>query len=224
MPRVSREQSEQNRIAIEEAASRLFREQGFKGVSVSDLMGGAGLTHGGFYGHFESKDELAAIACERAFDESIDCWDGRIASHADKQDALAAVVNGYLSTRTRDDAGISCPASAWAGDVVREDAQSPVRAAYVRGVKGLLARLLRLSDAAPVAGQHAATAVTKASAKASAKAEAKAQAEARAEAEQQALLRMITLVGALNLARATAGDPLSDQILKVARAALLQAD
>jgi len=54
MPRVSRQQAEKNRAAIEEASARLIREQGIKGVSVADLMAAAGLTHGGFYGHFES--------------------------------------------------------------------------------------------------------------------------------------------------------------------------
>ena len=62
MPRVSRAEAESHREQITEASSRLFRERGIKGVSVADLMGAAGLTHGGFYGHFESKDALAAVA------------------------------------------------------------------------------------------------------------------------------------------------------------------
>ena len=62
MARASREQADKHRQAIEQASSKLFRERGLNGVSVAELMAGAGLTHGGFYGHFSSKDALAALA------------------------------------------------------------------------------------------------------------------------------------------------------------------
>ena len=52
MPRVSRQQTDANRATIAEAAARLIRERGIDGLSVADLMASAGLTHGGFYGHF----------------------------------------------------------------------------------------------------------------------------------------------------------------------------
>ena len=74
MPRVSKEQTDLNRSAIENVSAKLFREKGFNGVSVSDLMAAAGLTHGGFYGHFSSKDELAAVACANAFDHAVERW------------------------------------------------------------------------------------------------------------------------------------------------------
>src|SRR5436190_14272805 len=64
--RVSREKASANRERIVEAAARLFREHGFDGVGVDAIMKEAGLTHGGFYGHFASKDELAAEAVVRA--------------------------------------------------------------------------------------------------------------------------------------------------------------
>ena len=64
--RVSREKAAENRVRIVETASRLFREGGFEGVGVDAVMNAAGLTHGGFYGHFGSKDELAAEAVARA--------------------------------------------------------------------------------------------------------------------------------------------------------------
>ena len=79
MARSSREQAEKHREAIEAASSRLFRERGLNGISVAELMGSAGLTHGGFYSHFDSKDALAAIACGRAFAESAQRWDRRLA-------------------------------------------------------------------------------------------------------------------------------------------------
>ena len=69
MPRVSRAEAENHRQQITEASARLFKERGVKGVSVADLMGAAGLTHGGFYGHFESKDALAGVAVARAADD-----------------------------------------------------------------------------------------------------------------------------------------------------------
>ena len=63
--RVSRERAAENRDRIIDAAGRLFRERGFDGIGVANLMKAAGLTHGGFYGNFESKEDLAVEACER---------------------------------------------------------------------------------------------------------------------------------------------------------------
>jgi TetR/AcrR family transcriptional regulator, transcriptional repressor for nem operon len=67
--RVSREQATENREKILSTATRLFREKGFDGIGIADLMRHAGLTHGGFYGHFSSKEDLMAQACDRAVDE-----------------------------------------------------------------------------------------------------------------------------------------------------------
>ena len=64
--RVSREKATENRQKIVETAARLFRERGFDRVGVDAIMEGAGLTHGGFYGHFKSKDDLAAEAVTHA--------------------------------------------------------------------------------------------------------------------------------------------------------------
>jgi len=89
-----------------------MREHGINGVSVSGLMSAAGLTHGGFYGHFDSKDELAAAACARAFEQALMRWKRRVAGEADAAAALQALVEGYLSKRSRDSPGTSCPASA----------------------------------------------------------------------------------------------------------------
>jgi len=69
--KVSREQAAQNRERIVEAAAQLFRERGFEGIGVADLMKEAGLTHGGFYGHFSSKDDLIAEASARALTHSL---------------------------------------------------------------------------------------------------------------------------------------------------------
>ena len=64
--KVSREQAAANRERILDVASRLFRERGLDGIGVADLMKNAGLTHGGFYGHFSSKEDLMAQACARS--------------------------------------------------------------------------------------------------------------------------------------------------------------
>src|SRR3981081_147115 len=72
--KVSREQAAANRERIVEVAGKLFRERGFDGIGVADLMKAAGLTHGGFYGHFKSKDDLAAQACGRVLAHSSQRW------------------------------------------------------------------------------------------------------------------------------------------------------
>lgn len=141
MPRVSKEQASKNHRAIEEVSARMFREQGFKAVSVNELMSAAGLTHGGFYGHFDSKDALATVACEKAFAQSKERIGKRIGQPGESSAALRAIVDGYLTTERRDNLGDGCPASAFVSDIAREPAGSPLRAAYIDGVKGLLGQL-----------------------------------------------------------------------------------
>ena len=135
--RVSREQAAENRERIVETAARLFRERGFEGIGVADLMKAAGLTHGGFYGHFASKDDLAAEACARALEKSASSWDALIES--DVQDPLAAIGASYLSGRHRDRAGTGCVIAALGSDVSRQS--SPIRRAVTNGLEGLLTRL-----------------------------------------------------------------------------------
>src|SRR5918995_2146585 len=72
--RVSRERAAENRDRIIDAAGRLFRERGFDGIGVANLMKAAGLTHGGFYGHFESKEDLEVQACARGLARSSERW------------------------------------------------------------------------------------------------------------------------------------------------------
>src|SRR2546428_11297920 len=101
--RVTRQQVAKNRQRILEVAGKLLREKGFDGVSVADIMKSAGLTHGGFYGHFASKGELAAKACAGAVAKTVDTW---TALAGDKSpDQLGAFITSYLSPRHRDDLG-----------------------------------------------------------------------------------------------------------------------
>src|SRR3954447_13736831 len=104
--KVSREQASQNRERIVETAAQLFRERGFEGIGVADLMREAGLTHGGFYGHFSSKEDLIAEASARALMRSL----ALLSNAAEKApaDPLPAIAGAYLSTRHRDKPGEGC--------------------------------------------------------------------------------------------------------------------
>jgi len=110
--RVSREKAQENREKIVEAASRLFREHGFDGVGVDAVMKEAGLTHGGFYGHFGSKDDLAAEAVTKALERGND----RLARFTD----LDSYLRAYLSEAHCADRGAGCGLAALGSDAARE--------------------------------------------------------------------------------------------------------
>ncbi|WP_027923323.1 TetR/AcrR family transcriptional regulator [Pseudomonas sp. URMO17WK12:I12] len=189
MPRVSRKQADLNREIIVEAATRLFRERGVHGISVVDVMGAAGLTHGGFYGHFESKEALAQEASGRAFEQSAERWRERIAAHVDDNDAARrALIEPYLSPASRDNPGDSCPVAAFAGDMCHEATDSGLRQTFMEGLNRLLKAYGSLLDSGDVDADR-----------------------------QQALVEYSLMVGALTLARATRGEAVSDEILDAAR-------
>src|SRR5579883_1331192 len=104
--KVSREQAAANRERIIEAAGELFRRKGFGGIGVADIMKAADLTHGGFYGHFASKDDLVAQASGKAMARAAANW--RKVVEAGSKDAFAALLTHYLSPRHRDDPGRGC--------------------------------------------------------------------------------------------------------------------
>ena len=116
--KVTRRQAEKNRERVLDVAGRLFREKGFDGIGVDDLMKGAGLTHGGFYANFKSKEELAAKSCERTLAELVEGWN-KVAGEANG-DPLKAIVAGYLSISHRDDPGNGCVLAALGPDVARK--------------------------------------------------------------------------------------------------------
>ncbi|MBZ9655409.1 TetR/AcrR family transcriptional regulator [Phyllobacterium lublinensis] len=132
--RVSREQVAKNRERIIEVAGRAFREKGFDGIGVADLMKGAGLTHGGFYGHFASKDDLIAEASAAVMDRSTVKWEKLAETSPDK--ALAAIVSSYLDKSHRDNAGTGCLIAALAPDIARQ--KETVRARFTQGTQSLL--------------------------------------------------------------------------------------
>jgi TetR/AcrR family transcriptional repressor of nem operon len=133
--RVSKEKAAESRERILEAASRLFRERGIDAAGVDDVTRAAGLTHGGFYGHFDSKEALAAEAVERAIAASAKSW-RKLLRGAPAEEALNALLTGYLSPRHRDARGRGCPLSALGGDVARQP--ESVRRSFTKGLMEML--------------------------------------------------------------------------------------
>ena len=196
--KVTREQAAANRAAIVKAAARLFRERGFDGVGVAEIMKAAGLTHGGFYGHFASKDALAAEACGAAFNDTLDRLSGgRGLANGD----LAHYIDGYLSDTHRDRRDIGCPIAAFASDIPRQD--PGIQAEYAQGIDRFADTLIRRFPA--LAGTDGA---------------------GEAADRGKALLMMSALIGGLTLARAaSASNPaLSDEILASLKAELTRGD
>jgi TetR/AcrR family transcriptional repressor of nem operon len=136
MGRVSQVQARENRRQVVAAAARLFRERGVQGVSVADVMAAAGLTHGGFYKQFASKDALVAEAAGLAFDQLEGRLEGLDEQRADHRAARQGLIDYYLSPGHRDDPGGGCAAAGFAVDVSREDAGSAVHEPYADGVTG----------------------------------------------------------------------------------------
>ncbi|WP_314173861.1 TetR/AcrR family transcriptional regulator [Streptomyces winkii] len=182
MGRVSQARAEENRRRVVETASRLFREQGTH-VSVADLMKASGLTHGGFYKQFASKEALIDEATAHAFDELTRLRNDGLEQHAGQREAAQqALIDTYLSIEHRDSAADGCPAAALATDMAREPGDREARRVYTEGVSDF--------------------------------------AEWLATGDQDGVTRLCTMLGALVLARATKGSPLSEEILTAARAAL----
>ena len=138
--KVSREQAAENRERILETAARLFRERGFDGIGVADLMQGAGLTHGGFYGQFASKEDLAAKACERALAQSAARIERVIAEHP--KNTLQAVAASYLSARHRDQPGEGCAFVALGAEAPRHS--SAVRKVFTNALRLRVDKLMTL--------------------------------------------------------------------------------
>jgi TetR/AcrR family transcriptional repressor of nem operon len=139
--RVSRVEAAQNRERIIEVAARLFRERGFDGIGVADLMKSAGLTHGGFYGHFASKEDLMAQACARAQEDSLAAL-RRVAERGGKN-SLSAVASAYLSPAHRDQPGEGCVLAALGAEAARHG--SPLRGAFTQGIRSAFDMLTRLA-------------------------------------------------------------------------------
>jgi TetR/AcrR family transcriptional regulator, transcriptional repressor for nem operon len=135
--RVSREKCAESRKRILQAAATLFREKGFDGVCLADIMKAAGLTHGGFYGHFSSKEDLEAQALTLAMAQLLTNWSQTVDSAAGTP--LSALASQYLSPYYRDNRGEGCPIAALGCDAAREGER--VRSALTAGLVPTLALL-----------------------------------------------------------------------------------
>jgi TetR/AcrR family transcriptional regulator, transcriptional repressor for nem operon len=146
--RVSREKAQESREQVIGMAARLFRERGFDGIGVSDIMKAAGMTHGGFYRHFASKDELAVKATERAIADT----KAVIVEELSKtpQDPLRVLIERYVSSVHRDDPGTGCILPALAADAARRD-DPALRQAFTSNIQEYLNQLESLLTARPAA-------------------------------------------------------------------------
>lgn len=193
--KVSKAQAAEHREGIVDAAARLYREKGLEGVGVAEITRDAGLTHGGLYRHFASKDALAREACLRAFDWTITPLEGLDSAGADHDPAarLRALVHGYLSASHRDRPGDGCPAAALATDAAR--AGPEMSEVFALGVERNIQRFMAVLP------------------------------DDGADRRSQTIVALSSMVGALVLARATAaGNPgLSEEILATLREQLAPA-
>lgn len=130
--KITKAQVQANRARIVETASILFRERGYDGVGVADLMAAAGFTHGGFYKHFGSKADLMA--------EAAACGLAQTAAITEGADAVE-FVQQYLSREHRDTPGDGCTMAALCGDAARQP--EPIKAVFAAGLESLLAALGR---------------------------------------------------------------------------------
>jgi TetR/AcrR family transcriptional regulator, transcriptional repressor for nem operon len=146
--RVSREKARESREQVISTAARLLRERGFDGIGVADIMKAAGMTHGGFYRHFESKDELVVKASERAIEDT----KALIVEELSKgpQDPLRLLVERYVSAVHRDDPGTGCILPALAADAARRD-DSALRQVFTANIQEYLDQLGVLLAARPAA-------------------------------------------------------------------------
>ncbi|MFF3000116.1 TetR/AcrR family transcriptional regulator [Streptomyces sp. NPDC057950] len=196
--RVSREQVAANREAIVVSAGRQFRKRGFDDVTIADVMKTAGLTHGGFYGYFDSKEALAAAVCERGVADSVAAVDAVAQQSQGEAEGLGPTtdpllrqfVEDYVSARHRDGPEEGCSVAALAHDAGRSSAE--IQRILASGIRGMAESLSRLREL---------------------------DASDREQGADPDFATLCTMVGALALSRAVVeADPgLSETILEAAR-------
>ena len=140
--KVSRQQAAANHERIVDEAAKLFRERGFDGIGVADLMKSVGLTHGGFYGQFASKEELMAEASERAAATMLDQWNAHGRS-ARIRPAGRSRAQLFVAPSHRDAPGTGCLMAALGPEVSRQ--AKPVRDAVTQSLGATFDALTRLA-------------------------------------------------------------------------------
>ncbi|MEV6041220.1 TetR/AcrR family transcriptional regulator [Nonomuraea sp. NPDC052116] len=191
---MSRAAAEEHKRQVIDNTSRLIRERGADQVSVPQAMAAAGLTHGGFYRHFSSKDDLIAQAITAAFAERSRAMEQLVdqvqaaGAHSAERSARTTYLATYLSELHRDHPAKGCAAAGLVVDAARAEPGAPVRTAFTAGLRNLFDDFQRLDD-----NDDADT------------------------NRSLALAELSTLVGALLLARASDDAALSRDILDAAR-------
>jgi TetR/AcrR family transcriptional repressor of nem operon len=138
--KISKAQAQENKRRIVAAAAQLFRKRGFEGVGVAELMHAAGLTHGGFYNHFDSKRQLEEEACALSFGEALGPLSriGELDSGRERRAAFAAYLENYLKPRDPDAAAPRCPFVVFGSDMPRQE--EGTRGVFGKGLRDYLER------------------------------------------------------------------------------------
>jgi TetR/AcrR family transcriptional repressor of nem operon len=136
--RISKAQTKENKERIVAAAAQLFRERGFEAVGVAELMHAAGLTHGGFYNHFESKRQLEAEACALSYGEALGPLSRivELESGRERRAAFAQYVQNYLKAREPGAAAPRCPFVVFGSDMPRQE--EGTRGVFGKGLRAYL--------------------------------------------------------------------------------------
>ncbi len=184
--KVTKEKAAENRAALVHAAGRLFRERGIDGVGVAEISKKAGLTHGALYAQFPSKEALAAEAFASSLERG---WERITAERNGRPPTLTDFLDDYLSLDHRDNLATSCPMSASASEVGRQD--KIVCERFAEGFEQFVALMERGLGASPV----------------------------KAENRQRALAMMAAMIGGVAASRAVAKTDLklSNEILRAVR-------
>jgi TetR/AcrR family transcriptional repressor of nem operon len=155
--RRSKEDTAKTRASIVEAASLSFRKSGICETALTDLMEAAGLTHGGFYRHFASKDDLIAEATEAAFNSTIEEMQASTRKSRNRK-GVRAIAEDYLSPEHRTDRAHGCPLPALASELSRSD--KVTRAAATEGIVKMIDTVAaQINDRTPKEAERAAMAI-----------------------------------------------------------------
>lgn len=190
---LSKDHKARTRKRIVEEAAKAFRARGVSGTGIPELMGRAGLTHGGFYAHFNSKDALVAEACATGFGEAAEALIEQTVRDVPPGRELAAIIRAYLSRAHRDHPETGCMIPSLTAEMAHETPD--VRTAFTRSLETYFGRLAAympteaLSETVP----------------------------ASATPDERAMLLLSGMMGAVQLARSVDDPVLSDRILQVAR-------
>lgn len=142
--RISKADAEKNRTRLVDAAAKILREQGIEGVGVDALAKAAGVTHGGVYSHFKSKDDLAAAAVERALEVAAAEWREFVEAEGGA-DAFPRMIRSYVSRSHRDNPGSGCSITSLGAEATRGGKK--LRDTFARGVSNLVEEMQKANPA-----------------------------------------------------------------------------